>query len=282
VRQVTASTPLYALLGNPANQSLSPVLQNGWIAEHGFDGVYVALAPALDQFETALEGLFQAGLQGANVTSPFKERAAAKSIDLSPRAHASQSVNCLTRTDLGFKGDSTDGAGLLADLDIRASGWREQQGHIVLLGAGGAARALLTAFYNEGFRHIDSVNRTLSRAKDMMAPLTGEQMRAFQWDDMDKSLAGASLVINATSAGLKGVNPFAPDLSMTRADALIYDTIYAPRQTAFLAGAVAQKRRALDGLGLLVGQGALAFENWFGTRPDLLAGLKRLEAALAA
>lgn len=278
--KITASTPLYALLGNPANQSLSPVLQNGWIEEHGFDGVYVALAPKVDQFEAALEGLFQAGLQGANVTSPFKERAANKAVELTARAQASQSVNCLTYSASGFKGDSTDGGGLIADLDARAAGWRINQGHIVLLGAGGAARALLNALYDEGFGHIDVVNRTISRADAMIASLDPRNLRTFAWDQMADSLEGAGLVINATSAGLKGHDAFAPDFSPTRPDALIYDTIYAPRETEFLVSAKSQNRQTLNGLGMLAGQGALAFQNWFGVRPDLLAGLARLEAAL--
>lgn len=278
--KVTGSTPLYALLGNPANQSLSPILQNGWIEEHGFDGVYVALAPPLDQFETALEGLYQAGLQGANVTSPFKERAANQAIELTVRAKASHSVNCLTHSGAGFKGDSTDGGGLIADLDARAPSWRTNQGHIVLLGAGGAARAVLNAFYDEGIGHIDVVNRTLSRAQAMIAPLEPRNLRSFTWDQMAHSLDGASLVINATSAGLKGQDDFEPDFSGTRRDVLIYDTIYAPRETAFLISAKSQNRQTLNGLGMLAGQGALAFENWFGVKPDLLAGLARLNEAL--
>lgn len=280
--KVTASTPLFALLGNPAKQSLSPILQNGWIEEHGFDGVYVALEPSVENFETALEGLFQAGLQGANVTSPFKERAAINSTELSDRARSSQSVNCLTRLSSGFAGDSTDGGGLIADLDARVPGWREQTGHIVLLGAGGAARALLNAIYDEGYKHIHIVNRNLDRAKAIVAALDSGRMTVTAWDDMEQSLKGAGLVINATSAGLKGANPFAPDFSTTNADALIYDTVYAPRQTAFLSAAKSQKRQTLDGLGMLAGQGALAFENWFGVKPDFAGGLARLEAALAS
>jgi shikimate dehydrogenase len=268
--KITASTPLYALLGNPATQSLSPILQNGWIEEHGFDGVYVALAPKIEQFESALDGLFQVGLQGANVTAPFKERASIKAIALTDRARRSNSVNCLTYSSEGFSGDSTDGGGLVAELDARAIGWRDRAGPIVILGAGGAARALLGAIYEEGFRDIRIVNRNLDRANAMLNSFDTGQIQVTSWDDIDQSLKGASLVINATSAGLKDENPFAPDFSTTQADALIYDTIYAPRETAFLLKAKAQNRQTLDGLGMLAGQGALAFENWFGTRPDFL------------
>jgi shikimate dehydrogenase len=280
--RITASTPLYALLGNPATQSLSPILQNGWIEEHGFDGVYVALAPKVAQFETALAGLFQAGLQGANVTAPFKERAAGEAIALTERAKASQSVNCLSRTSSGFAGDSTDGGGFIADMDARAAGWRKRDGHVVLLGAGGAARALLNALYNERCREIHIVNRNIDRAKAMVADLDASTIQITPWDNMDQSLKGASLIVNATSAGLNGENPFAPDFSSTQAEAVVYDTVYAPRETAFLAAAKAHNRQALDGLGMLVGQGALAFENWFGTKPEFKSGLARLEAALTS
>ena len=278
--RITASTPLFALLGNPTRQSLSPILHNGWIEEHGFDGAYVALCSPVEQFETALSGLFQAGLQGANITSPFKERAAVQATQLTASAFACQSVNCLTPSADGLIGDSTDGRGLLADLDARAKHWRQMSGHIVILGAGGAARDLLHALYQAGFTKIDVVNRNFERAKTMIENLNTESVRARTWTDMADSLSGASLIINASKAGFGGLDDFAPDFSKTLPDALVYDMVYAPQQTLFLSTAQANKRMTLGGLGMLVGQGALAFENWFGVRPDLLTGLSRLEAEL--
>jgi shikimate dehydrogenase len=279
--KITASTPLYALLGHPVGQSLSPILQNGWIEEHGYDGVYVALDIAPSQFSMALAGLYQSGLQGANVTTPFKEEAAHYAVSLSQRAKVTQSANCLTAETSGFAGDSTDGAGFMADLDIRAPAWRDVNGQVVLIGAGGAARAILYALVQAGVTNIVVVNRDLARAQSAALALGPETIQARPWSELDDSIVGASLVINATSAGFKGENPLDVDVSRTHVDCLVYDSIYAPRQTAFLLKAHGQKRRTLDGLGMLVGQGALAFEAWFGTMPDLRSGIARLEVELA-
>jgi shikimate dehydrogenase len=279
---INASTPVYALLGHPIGHSLSPTLQNGWIVEHGFDAIYVALNIDPNHFETAVDGLFHAGLKGANVTVPFKERAAAKAIELTQNAKSTGSVNCLSATPNGFRGDSTDGAGFIADLDNRAKGWRDKAGHVVLLGAGGAARAILVALSGAGCRNIHLVNRTYLRGLETAKLLGDIPIRVSAFDDMDRALEGACLVINATSAGLNDQNALTLDLGKTDPDCWVYDTVYAPRKTALLKNARYHKRQTLDGLGMLVGQGALSFENWFGTCPDLASGLARLEAGLTS
>lgn len=279
--RVTASTPVFALLGHPVGQSLSPILQNGWINEHGFDGVYVALNIAPTDFATALTGLYQSGLRGANVTTPFKEQAAAQAIALSQRARATNSVNCLSYCDHGYSGDSTDGAGFIADLDARAQGWRDVPGPVVLLGAGGAARAILYALIETGIRYVIVINRDAKRAQEAIAPFPTQYVSACAWHELDQSLIGASLVINATSAGFRGDHPLVVDVSKTHLNCLVYDSVYVPRQTAFLATAQNLNRKTLDGLGMLVGQGALAFKTWFGVAPDLQAGLARLESELS-
>jgi shikimate dehydrogenase len=280
--KIDGSTPLFALLGNPARHSLSPTLHNGWIEEFGFKGVYVALEMDPLHFEASLDGLFHAGLQGANVTFPFKERAFKHAQSSTPRASAIASVNCLSRLETGFLSDTTDGDGFIADLDARAPAWREIDGHVVILGAGGAARALLYALSSSGKDDIHLVNRNQERAKQTASIVVGKYVTVQPWDQMASSLEGAGLVINATSAGLNGQSPLSPDFSQTHADCLIYDTVYSPRETAFLTAARTNRRKTLDGLGMLAGQGALAFEKWFGVRPDLLSGLKRLEAVLGS
>jgi shikimate dehydrogenase len=278
--KITASTPLFAVLGNPVQQSLSPILQNGWIEEFGYKGVYVGLEIDPAEFEKALAGLFHAGVQGCNITAPFKERAAAQSVTKTARASVIGSVNCLTLADSGFAGDSTDGDGFITDLDYRGNGWRTREGHIVILGAGGAARALLYALYSAGRRDIHLVNRNLDRAVATVSIVNDPHIQIHAWDNMDQALRGAGLVINASSAGLNDHGSITPDFSGTNADCLVYDTIYVPKQTAFLKAALKHGRQSLGGLGMLVGQGALAFENWFGTKPDFQSGLTRLEKEL--
>lgn len=279
--KISGSTPLFAVLGCPIKHSLSPILHNGWLAEFDYRGVYVALEVQPDHFEQVLDGLFYAGLRGGNVTSPFKERAAAHLRTLSDRAANIGSVNCLNATGTGFRGDSTDGDGFIADLDCRAQGWREKDGHIVILGAGGASRALLYALYKAGKTDLHIVNRNVERAKATASLIDNPSIVVQPWEHMDQSLIGAGMVVNVTSAGINGGNTIAPDFSTTHKDCLVYDSVYAPNGTAFLRAAARDGRAHLGGLGMLVGQGALAFESWFGRRPDLLSGLARLEAAIA-
>lgn len=280
--RISGATQVYALLGQPVSQSLSPALQNGWIKAHGFDAIYVALPVATLGFEAALRGLWAAGLQGGNVTSPFKEEAAARVHNRSATATAIGSVNCLRRTAQGFEGDSTDGAGLIADLDARAQGWRDLPGPVTLLGAGGAARAILTALVQAGKTQVRVVNRNQARAQACAALVPDAEVTCHEWADQQDALAGAALVVHTTRAGLNGVAPLTLDLATTQPDCLVYETIYAPRETQLLQSARAQRRRGLDGLGMLVGQGALAFEYWFGTRPDFVSGLRALEAHLTS
>jgi shikimate dehydrogenase len=279
---IKASTALYGVLGHPVRHSLSPILHNSWIASHGFNAAYVALEIAPERFEVALAGLVASDFRGLNVTTPFKERAAAAATTQSPIVERIKAANCLTIRDGQVHGDNTDGAGLVADLDARAPDWRDLDGPVILLGAGGAARSILAALTSVLNRPIIVINRDQARAAETVQAFQPYPIQTGSWADLSRYLIGASLVINATSQGLNGQSPFSPDFTHLAPDAIVYDTIYAPQKTAFLEAAERVKRRSLNGLGMLVGQGALAFEIWFGARPDLLSGLKTLEGATKA
>lgn len=280
--KITGSTPVYALLGQPVGHSLSPVMQNQWIDEHGFDGVYVALGASETGFEIALAGLFEAGLMGANITTPFKERASAALSTVSPQARAIQSVNCLKRGADGFVGESTDGDGLIADLDVRAPHWRVGKGHVVLLGAGGAARSILYALAQAGITDIRLINRDQDRAANTASVAPQVHTKIAHWDKVLEHFEGACLIINATSAGLNDQNPLRLDFSRTAQECVVYDTIYAPRTTQFLRDARGAGKVGLDGLGMLVGQGALSFQHWFGVLPDQASGMAILNQKLSS
>lgn len=282
--KITGSTELYAVLGNPVRHSMSPILQNSWIQAHGFNALYVALPVEPENFETALQGLAASDVCGLNITTPFKERAAAAALQHSDRVRLVGAANCLTldRAGRGYDANNTDGDGLVADLDSRAAQWRSLEGHIVVLGAGGAARSILAALSAHSDKGICVINRDQARAQKIADQLNSQQIRVGTWQDLSQHLANASLVINATSQGLNNHSPFSPDFSPTHPDAIIYDTIYSPRMTAYLESAKSYKRRYLDGLGMLAGQGALAFQHWFGVLPNLQDGLNTLEKALTA
>jgi shikimate dehydrogenase len=279
---IKASTALYGVLGHPVRHSLSPILHNSWITSHGFDAAYVALEIAPERFEVALAGLVASDFRGLNVTTPFKERAAAAATTQSAIVAHIRAANCLTIQSGQVHGDNTDGAGLVADLDARAPDWRDLHGPVILLGAGGAARSILAALTTLLNRPIIVINRDQTRATETAQAFQPYLIQTGSWADLPRYLVGASLVINATSQGLNGQSPFSPDFTHLAQDAIVYDTIYAPQKTAYLEAAERASKRAFNGLGMLVGQGALAFEIWFGARPDLLSGLKTLESAIKA
>lgn len=276
---VRASTALYGVAGQPVRHSLSPVLHNGWIADHGLDAVYVAFEIDEPDFETALAGLRAAGAQGLNVTLPFKARALACAAAASVRSVEAGAANTMTASPAGWSADSTDGPGFVADLDLRAPGWRDVPGPMVVIGAGGAGRSLLHALRTaRPVAGLHLANRSPERAEQARLGLDG--VTVFSFDALPAALAGAGLVVNCTSRGLRGIDPLEPDFNGLHADATVYDTVYSPRRTAFLAAA--SRHRTLDGLGMLVGQAAISFERWFGIQPDIEAGLARLEASLEA
>lgn len=278
--KLTAATRLYGLFGAPVRHSLSPVLQNGWIQDHGLDAVYLAFDVADDGFETALGGLLAAGLAGANVTLPFKERALAVATSASAEARAAGAANTLVPGPDGLHADNTDGVGFLLDLDQRAAGWRSVADVAVVFGSGGAARGIASVLSRQPGLVVRLVARNAATAGQLARDLGLPPEAVFGWDQAAAALDGADLAVNATSIGLKGDGALTPDFSAMHPAGLVYDTVYTPRQTAFLTAAEAAGRAGLSGLGMLAGQGAVAFERWFGIRPDFATGLARLEAEL--
>ena len=280
--KITGSTATYGVLGNPVTHSLSPSLHNAWMAEHGIDAVYVALEADPARIDACLAGLAAAGVRGLNVTAPFKEDAARNARTRSEMVERLGAANCLCLTGAGYHSHSTDGAGFVADLDARAPDWRTLDGPIVLLGAGGAAKSVLAALTHATSRQVHLVNRSPERAAATAQLAHDGRVKLWGWDQLPAAMAGASLVVNATTRGMKNINPLELDLAATSPDCWVYDTVYVPRETALLASAREAKRRSLDGLGMLVGQGALSFEHWFAIKPDIVTALKRLEAGLAS
>lgn len=270
---ITAKTALYAVLGSPVRHSLSPILHNGWIADHGLDAAYLALDVTAD----ALAALGALGLSGANVTIPHKEAALAAAQRVDPFAARIGAANTLRITpDRRLEAYNTDAPGFLAALRAGAPGW-SASAPAVVLGAGGAARAIVVALSDAGVGDIRIVNRTADRAQAVAALAPGARVLA-----LEAALEGAGLVVNCTSQGLKGDTPLTLDLAPALAEAVVFDTVYAPLETTLLASARAQGRVGVDGLGMLIWQAALAFEIWFGLRPDVDAARARALAAIGA
>lgn len=257
-------TPYYAVFGQPIAHSLSPRIHAAFGEQIGIRIDYRAIEAGRADFPRALADFAASGGRGANVTLPLKEDAAAACVAMSERARRCGSVNTLLRDGGGWRGDSTDGAGLLGDLRQRY-GFDPQGRRILLLGAGGAARAAAFALADAGAKELAIANRTHERAEALAGGLPAAQ--ALAWSDLAQ--AGAfDLVVNATAAGHAGAGFELPS-ALFAATTLAYDLSYGPAAQPFLAAArEAGATQAVDGLGMLVEQAAESFALWHKRRPD--------------
>lgn len=277
MKPLSGRTRLLALFGDPVSHSLSPALQNGWIAEAGLDAIYVALLVSdAPRFFPALRASAWAG---ANVTVPHKPAAAAAADTLDAAARALGAANVLRwEPDGTLAGFNTDAPGLVAALDGEAPGWRAGTRTALVLGAGGAGRAMVWGLAQAGVERILVCNRTLGAAEAAAALSPAAQPLA--WDALEAGFAGADLIVNATSLGMQGAPSPAWPIEAAPAHALVLDAVYAPLETPLLRAARARGLHALDGLGLLIHQGAQSFQLWFGRDPDIAGARARLLAAL--
>lgn len=271
--KISAATRVFAIIGNPVAHSLSPIMHNGWFADHGLDAVYVALPLQSKDPAAAIRALGQFGLSGANVTAPYKE-AAAKTADAADDIVANTLRWAPTGALTAF---NTDGAGFAAALTEAAPDWPGRVRRVLIIGAGGAAIAIGKAL-SPKVDAVHFINRTQARADAAAALLTnGHSLR---WENMEQGFAEADLIVQAASLGLEGGS--APDwpVGRCRADAVVAEIVYRPLETRLLARARSRGLLTVDGLGMLIHQGAHAFELWFGIRPDAVVARRRLIEAL--
>lgn len=272
-------TKLAGVIGWPVSHSRSPALHGEWLRRHRIDGRYLPLAVAPERLEDALKGLTALGFQGANVTLPHKERALALADETSDRARRIGAANTLVVRDGRLHADNTDGFGFLENLRNGAPGWRASSGPALVLGAGGAARAVVAGLADEGCPEIVLANRSRDRAEALAGALGGP-VRVIDWAQAPQALPGAALIVNTTSLGMSGQPPLALDLAAAAPAAVVTDLVYAPLETLLLAQARARGLIAVDGLGMLLHQARPGFEAWFGAAPQVDAALR--EAVLAS
>ncbi len=265
------------VMGWPIAHSLSPVIHTHWLRTYGIEGEYVKAAVEPERFGGFLTALAGQGFCGGNVTLPHKLEAYRLCQRRDAAADAIGAVNTVWFEDGQLVGSNTDAWGFLANLDESAPGW-DKNGSAAVIGAGGAARAIIWALLQRGFRDIRIANRTLDRAVELAAAFPPAKAVAF--DSMSSALADASLIVNTSSLGMKGSPPLDVDLSSATAGAVICDIVYNPLETELLHEARVRGLRAVDGLGMLLHQAAPGFEKWFGVRPDVTPALRK--AVLAA
>lgn len=259
---ISGNARLAGVLGWPVRHSRSPRLHNFWLNRHGIDGAYLPLPVAPADFAGAVRGLAACGFRGANVTIPHKEAAFALCDEIDDVARAAGAVNTLIFEDGRIRGTNTDGAGFIANL--RAHGIAPEDGPCLLLGAGGAARAIAASLLALGVA-VSITNRSPARAEALAAALPG--VRVLPWEGREAALAEHALVVNTTSLGMQGQPPLELDLSAAPAGLAVADIVYVPLQTPLLAAAQARNLRTAGGLGMLLHQAVPGFVAWFGVTP---------------
>jgi shikimate dehydrogenase len=275
-RTVTGATRVAGVAGAPVSHSLSPLIHNAWIGAAGLDAIYVPFAPPSDRFAEFAEGLRGGAVVGINVTAPFKEAAAEASDVLSARARGAGAANLLIfQRDGTIVGDNTDGEGMLGALGAMPGGFDPKAGPVVIIGAGGASRGAAAAFALAGAPAIRVVNRTLAKA-EMIAGALGGKVTAYPLDGCAAALAGATVVINATTVGLEGNEAFDVPLAAARPDVVVMDMVYRPLVTPLLAKAQSMGLRTADGLEMLIRQAAPSFEAFFGRPPSPAVDVRAL------
>jgi shikimate dehydrogenase len=265
------------VIGWPVGHSRSPLIHNYWIKEHGLDAEYQREAVPPDQFAGFITQLAERGYVGGNVTVPHKEAALALS-EPDDRARAVGAANTLW-LELGrLRSTNTDVEGFVANLDATAPGWDRGLHSALVLGAGGAARAVVFGLLERGIGRICLANRTFERAAALRDKF-GNRVEAVRWSDIESRMADAGLIVNTTSLGMAGQPPLTIDLARLPAGAVVSDLVYAPLETALLTAAKARGLRAVDGLGMLLHQAVGGFQRWFGVRPQVTEALRTLVEA---
>jgi shikimate dehydrogenase len=270
---------LAGVIGMPVAHSRSPVIHNYWLKAHGIRGSYVPLAVNPERLQDALGGLIALGFRGCNVTMPHKQAAMPLLDRVNETARRIGAVNTIVvEADGTLSGFNNDGNGFVQSLRDAKPDWRGDAGPILLLGAGGASRAVVVALLENGAREIRIANRTAEKAQAISTEF-GSAVNTVPWDDRATALSDVALLVNCTNRGMVGKSALDIDLSRLKPSTLTADLIYTPLETPFLADARARGCVTVNGLGLLLNQARLAFKAWFGVMPDVTPELiKAIEA----
>jgi shikimate dehydrogenase len=274
------------VIGWPVEHSRSPLIHTYWLKLYGISGAYEKMAVRPEELADFLGSLFECGFTGCNVTLPHKEAALrlAQAVDQSARAIGAANTLWLDE-DAELHASNTDAYGFMANLAEQAPAWNAGRRPVVVLGAGGAARAIIYGLLEGGAAKILLTNRSRDRADALaleFAPLAktfDARIEVVEWGDRGAALAGCGLLVNATSLGMIGKPPLELDLAALPADAVVADIVYSPRETPLLAAARARGNMTVDGLGMLLYQAVPGFERWFGFRPEVTAELRAMLAA---
>jgi len=267
------------VIGWPVEHSRSPLIHRYWLKLYKIDGAYEKEAVRPEDLARFLGSLKDRGYAGANVTLPHKEAALRLAIIADEAARAIGAANTLWLDDaFRLNASNSDAYGFVANLDAGAPHWNDGRKPVMVLGAGGAARAIVHGLLAEGATRVVLANRTRGRA-EALAGAFGPAVTVVDWTKRDRALSDCSLLVNATSLGMTGKEPLNIDLTFLPPDAVVTDIVYSPLETPLLAAARARGNRTVDGLGMLLHQAVPGFERWFGVRPEVTPKLRAHVAA---
>lgn len=270
------------IIGHPVAHSRSPLIHGHWLAEHGLAGSYERVAVPPAEVPAFIARLRAGEFAGGNVTVPNKEAVLPLLDEVSKTARAMGAANTLWMEGGRLHGDNTDAYGFLAHLDACVPGWDGRSRTALVVGAGGAARAVIHGLAERGVRRILLVNRSPERAH-ALATAFPKVVETRRWEDTSGLVGESDLIVNTTSLGMRGQPPLEIDLSGLRSGTVVDDIVYVPLETPLLAEARRRGGVPVDGLGMLLHQAVPGFERWFGVRPQVTAELRaKLEADIPA
>jgi len=266
---------LAGVMGMPVFQSRSPILHNYWIKKYNLKGAYGHFPVQIENVEAAVRGLSALGLAGCNITQPHKLMAMKLMDQLSPMAQRIGAINCIVvQPDGSLHGFNNDGFGYIQSLKDAKPTWRADDGPITVIGAGGAARAVVISLLDEGSKEIRLINRTRAKA-DELASVDPRIVKTYDWQERHAALEGAAMLVNTTNQGMYGQPPLEISLEALPKSAMVSDLIYIPLETPLLAAARERGHLTVNGLGMLLNQAIPAFEAWFGVKPEITEELRQ-------
>ena len=257
------------VLGNPIAHSKSPILHQFWLKQNKIKGFYIPLKVSENDLEMTLRNLPKIGFSGVNVTVPHKESVMSLAKIKTERASLIGSANTLTfLPEGGFKADNTDGYGFMKNLEEQAPVWNPKKAKVLVLGAGGACRAVIGALLESGVEKLHVTNRTQKRAKDLQV-FFNSQIELIEWSEKEELLKNVNTVINATTLGMVGSDELQFSLSKANENTTIVDLVYNPINTPLLVEAHKKGCQVVNGIGMLLHQATPGFKEWYGVKPTI-------------
>ena len=266
------------VIGWPIEHSRSPIIHGYWLRALGIDGSYTREPVRPEDLATFLASLGERGFAGCNVTVPHKEAALALAAERDAAVVAIGAANTLWLQDRRLCASNTDAYGYMTYLGLKAPEWSTRDAPVVILGAGGAARAIVHGFLEAGVARVCVCNRSRGRSEELVRHF-GARVEAWDWEARNDAARAAGVIVNTTTLGMKGAGDPGIDFAGVHLYTVVSDIVYVPLETAFLAAARARGLCTVDGLGMLLHQAVPGFERWFGVRPEVTDTLYNLVRA---